>query len=177
MSYYSIVSMQNFTVVGYARTKMTDEELRNMISKTLTCRIDQRYCVLLNDHTFATTYLYVSNWEYSCVATTYRANCNDKMDQFLKRCFYHSGQYNSEEHFAELNSKLEEKEVMFLLLRLDVDPFSFYILSVCVNCKLNSTECLGKIDDTECKLIEKYGLAADDFAIVYQSPTRREQAR
>lgn len=35
----------------------------------------------------------------------------DKMDQFLKRCFYHSGQYNSEDDFAELNTKLNEKEV------------------------------------------------------------------
>lgn len=35
----------------------------------------------------------------------------DKMDQFLKRCFYHSGQYNSEDDFAELNTKLKEKEV------------------------------------------------------------------
>ena len=42
---------------------------------------------------------------------TYRENCEDKMEQFLKRCFYHSGQYNSEEHFAELDSKLKEKEV------------------------------------------------------------------
>lgn len=33
------------------------------------------------------------------------------MDQFLKRCFYQSGLYNSEEHFAELDSKLKEKEV------------------------------------------------------------------
>jgi hypothetical protein len=33
---------QHFTVFGYARSKMTDEELRNMISATLTCRIDQR---------------------------------------------------------------------------------------------------------------------------------------
>jgi hypothetical protein len=35
--------MQHFTVFGYARSKMSDEELRNMISMTLTCRIDQRY--------------------------------------------------------------------------------------------------------------------------------------
>lgn len=34
--------MQNFLVFGYARTKMTDDELRNMISNTLTCRIDKR---------------------------------------------------------------------------------------------------------------------------------------
>lgn len=33
------------------------------------------------------------------------------MGQFLERCFYHSGQYSSEEHFAELDKKLKEKEV------------------------------------------------------------------
>lgn len=32
------------------------------------------------------------------------------MDQFLRRCFYHSGQYSSEEHFLELHNKLQEKE-------------------------------------------------------------------
>ena len=45
------------------------------------------------------------------VEGTYRENCEDKMDQFLKRCFYHSGLYSSEEHFAELDSRLKEKEV------------------------------------------------------------------
>lgn len=34
---------QDFSVFGYARTKLTHEELRVMISSTLTCRIDQRY--------------------------------------------------------------------------------------------------------------------------------------
>lgn len=37
------------------------------------------------------------------------------MDEFLKRCFYHSGQYSSEEHFAELDRKLKEKEVNSIL--------------------------------------------------------------
>jgi glucose-6-phosphate 1-dehydrogenase len=39
-----------------------------------------------------------------------RENCSDKMEQFLKRCFYQSGQYNSEEGFSELDRKLKEKE-------------------------------------------------------------------
>ena len=47
---------------------------------------------------------------------TYRENCEDKMDRFLERCFYHSGQYNSEEHFVELNKKMKEKEVFILYL-------------------------------------------------------------
>ncbi|GAY64463.1 hypothetical protein CUMW_233800 [Citrus unshiu] len=79
--YYEDCLPEDFTVFGYARTKLTDEELRNMISKTLTCRIDKK------------------------------ENCEDKMDQFLKRCFYYSGLYSSEEHFAVLDSRLKEKEV------------------------------------------------------------------
>ena len=43
---------------------------------------------------------------------TERENCGDKMEQFLKRCFYQFGQYNSEEGFAELDRKLKEKEVI-----------------------------------------------------------------
>lgn len=40
-----------------------------------------------------------------------RENCGDKMVKFLEKCFYHSGQYSSEENFAELDSKLKQKEV------------------------------------------------------------------
>ncbi|RRT69959.1 hypothetical protein B296_00011325 [Ensete ventricosum] len=41
-----------------------------------------------------------------------RENCSEKMEQFLKRCFYHSGQYESEENFADLDKKLKEHEVI-----------------------------------------------------------------
>eukprot|EP00245_Coleochaete_scutata_P006770 TRINITY_DN21551_c0_g1_i1.p1 TRINITY_DN21551_c0_g1~~TRINITY_DN21551_c0_g1_i1.p1 ORF type:complete len:644 (+),score=133.71 TRINITY_DN21551_c0_g1_i1:101-1933(+) len=71
---------EHFTVYGYARSKMTNEELRAMISTTLTCRIDKR------------------------------ENCGDKMDLFLERCFYHSGQYDSEDSFGQLDKKLRERE-------------------------------------------------------------------
>ncbi|MQL73178.1 hypothetical protein Taro_005547 [Colocasia esculenta] len=86
--YYEDCLPKHFTIFGYARSKMTDAELRNMVSKTLTCRIDKR------------------------------ENCNDKMDEFLKRCFYHSGQYDSEENFAELDKKLKEHEAGRLPNRL-----------------------------------------------------------
>ncbi|KAH1200296.1 Glucose-6-phosphate 1-dehydrogenase, chloroplastic [Glycine max] len=78
--YYEDCLPKHFTIYGYARSKMTDAELRNMVSKTLTCRIDKR------------------------------ENCNEKMDQFLIRCFYHSGQYDSQENFAALDKKLKEHE-------------------------------------------------------------------
>ncbi|KAF3432386.1 hypothetical protein FNV43_RR27126 [Rhamnella rubrinervis] len=78
--YYEGFLPKHFTVYGYARSKMTDAELRNMVSKTLTCRIDKR------------------------------ENCGEKMEEFLKRCFYHSGQYDTQENFADLDKKLKERE-------------------------------------------------------------------
>ncbi|MED6144705.1 Glucose-6-phosphate 1-dehydrogenase 2, chloroplastic [Stylosanthes scabra] len=78
--YYEDCLPKHFTIFGYARSKMTDAELRNMVSKTLTCRIDKR------------------------------ENCGEKMEEFLKRCFYHSGQYDSQENFAALDKKLKEHE-------------------------------------------------------------------
>ncbi|CAH2034032.1 unnamed protein product [Thlaspi arvense] len=78
--YYEGCLPEHFTIYGYARSKMTDGELRDMVSKTLTCRIDKR------------------------------ANCGEKMEEFLKRCFYHTGQYDSQEHFVALDKKLKEHE-------------------------------------------------------------------
>ncbi|KAL9241197.1 hypothetical protein vseg_015334 [Gypsophila vaccaria] len=102
---------ENFTIFGYARTKMSDEQLRIMISETLTCRIDQR------------------------------ENCGDKMDQFLERCFYHSGMYNSESDFAELDRKLKEKEVGKLpnrLFYLSIPPNIFVDVVRCASHRASS---------------------------------------
>ncbi|KAL6287182.1 hypothetical protein ACE6H2_011572 [Prunus campanulata] len=109
--YYEDCLPENFIVFGYARTEMTDEELRNVISTTLTCRIDQR------------------------------ENCEEKMDQFLKRCFYHAGQYNSEEHFAELDSKLKEKEAgskSNRLFYLSIPPNIFVDVVRCASVRASS---------------------------------------
>ncbi|KAF3443258.1 hypothetical protein FNV43_RR12940 [Rhamnella rubrinervis] len=59
--YYEDCLPEIVVVFDNARTKMNDEELTNTINRTLTCKIDKR------------------------------ENCEDKMDQFLQRCFYHSG--------------------------------------------------------------------------------------
>ncbi|PPS06346.1 hypothetical protein GOBAR_AA14289 [Gossypium barbadense] len=93
--YYEGCLPKHFTVYGYARSKMTDAELRNMVSKTLTCRIDKR------------------------------ENCGEKMEEFLKRCFYHSGQYDSEENFAQLDKKLKEHEVVRFLIQLTGISYHF----------------------------------------------------
>jgi glucose-6-phosphate 1-dehydrogenase len=75
---------KHFTVFGYARSKMTNQELRDMVVGTLTCRIDQR------------------------------ENCGDKIDKFLERCFYQPGQYSSEEDFKKLDTELKKHEVYSL---------------------------------------------------------------
>ncbi|XAR48205.1 Glucose-6-phosphate dehydrogenase [Bertholletia excelsa] len=96
--YYESYLPEHFTIFGYARSKMTDAELRNMVSRTLTCRIDKR------------------------------ENCDEKMDQFLKRCFYHCGQYDLQQHFAELDKKLKEHEggrVSNRLFYLSIPPNIF----------------------------------------------------
>ncbi|XP_057955837.1 glucose-6-phosphate 1-dehydrogenase, chloroplastic-like [Malania oleifera] len=95
---------QNFTIFGYARSTMTDAELRNVISKTLTCRIEKR------------------------------ENCSEKMHLFLQKCFYHSGQYSSKEHFSELDIKLKEKEAGRLsnrLFYLSIPPNMFVDVARC----------------------------------------------
>ncbi|XP_052177135.1 glucose-6-phosphate 1-dehydrogenase, chloroplastic [Diospyros lotus] len=109
--YYDDFLPENFTIFGYARTKMTDEELRKMISETLTCRIDKS------------------------------ENCGDKMDHFLKRCFYHSGLYNSEEDFSGLDQKLQIKEGGRLsnrLFYLSIPPNIFVDVVRCASTKASS---------------------------------------
>lgn len=49
---------------------------------------------------------------WKLMSWNFRENCNEKMDQFLIRCFYHSGQYDSQENFAALDKKLKEHEVV-----------------------------------------------------------------
>ncbi|KAI4326416.1 hypothetical protein MLD38_031734 [Melastoma candidum] len=79
---------KDFTIFGYGRTVMSDDDLRSSISENLGCRVGNR------------------------------GSCEDKMNQFLERCFYCTGQYSSEEHFLELDEKLKEKEVGMLSNRL-----------------------------------------------------------
>ncbi|XP_027119459.1 glucose-6-phosphate 1-dehydrogenase, chloroplastic-like [Coffea eugenioides] len=109
--FYEDFLPENFIVFGYARTKMTDEELRNMISTTLTCRVDKR------------------------------ENCADKMEQFLMKCYYHSGQYSSEDDFAKLDCKLKEKEGGSLsnrLFYLSIPPNIFVDAVKCASNKASS---------------------------------------
>lgn len=71
---------ENFQVLGFARTKMTDEAFREMITAHLTCRY------------------------------TPGESCGERMTEFLARCFYRSGQYDSRESFQALYETLRELE-------------------------------------------------------------------
>ncbi|CAH9089387.1 unnamed protein product [Cuscuta europaea] len=110
--FYEDCLPENFVVFGYARTKMNDEELRDMISTTLNCRVDKG------------------------------ENCDVKMELFLKRCFYLSGQYSSEEHFVELDRKLKQKEgdrVSNRLFYLSIPPNIFVDVVKYASGKASST--------------------------------------
>lgn len=90
---------------------MTDEELRTMVSRTLTCRIDKR------------------------------ENCSEKMEEFLKRCFYQSGQYDSQDGFAELDKKLRQHEggrVANRLFYLSIPPNIFIDAVRCASLSASS---------------------------------------
>ncbi|XP_010270212.1 PREDICTED: glucose-6-phosphate 1-dehydrogenase, chloroplastic [Nelumbo nucifera] len=120
--FYEDCLPEHFIVFGYARSKMTDEELRNMISKTLTCRIDKR------------------------------ENCGDKMEEFLQRCFYHSGQYGSEENFSELDKRLKEKEggrIPKRLFYLSIPPNIFVDVVRC------ASRCASSADGWTRVIVEK----------------------
>ncbi|RWW33904.1 hypothetical protein GW17_00001339 [Ensete ventricosum] len=73
-----------------------------------------------------------------------RENCSEKMEQFLKRCFYHSGQYESEENFADLDKKLKEHEVINIciyelwpdIFQLHVTNDFFYFISSLLKVKV-----------------------------------------
>jgi hypothetical protein len=56
--YYEGLLPADFQIFGYARSKMTDAEFRDLIARTLTCRIDAR------------------------------AKCAEAQEFFLQRCFY-----------------------------------------------------------------------------------------
>ncbi|GAX74483.1 hypothetical protein CEUSTIGMA_g1932.t1 [Chlamydomonas eustigma] len=79
--YYEGLLPEEFQIFGYARSKMSDTDFRDLISSTLTCRIDAA------------------------------EKCGDAQEKFLKRCFYQAGPYDDSSGFAQLNTKMSEQEV------------------------------------------------------------------
>lgn len=78
----------NFQIYGYARSEMTNQEFRELITLTLTCRVDK------NNN-------YAKNYN----------ECVCEIEEFLSRCFYQVGQYDNKEDFIKLNELISEKEV------------------------------------------------------------------
>lgn len=78
--YYEGLLPEDFQIFGYARSSMTDEEFRNLIESTLTCRIDAR------------------------------EKCGDAQEFFLTRCFYQSGPYDKPSGFQDLDKKMSDVE-------------------------------------------------------------------
>ena len=78
--YYEGMLPENFSIFGFARSKMTDNEFREYIQGSLSCRL------------------------------TNKEECGDKMADFLKRCFYQPGQYKEQNDFKKLSDRMSEIE-------------------------------------------------------------------
>ncbi|KAK1292763.1 hypothetical protein QJS10_CPB17g00946 [Acorus calamus] len=78
--YYSGFLPENVGIFGYSRKQLTDEDLRNMIAETLTCRVD------------------------------HHENCGDKWDSFLSRTYHVDGGFNNTVGMAKLNAQMEQLE-------------------------------------------------------------------
>ncbi|GFR51680.1 hypothetical protein Agub_g14123 [Astrephomene gubernaculifera] len=78
--FYEGLLPPEFHVFGFARSRMTDAEFRELIASTLTCRVSAR------------------------------ERCVEKQDDFLRRCFYSPGQYDEAESFQDLNRRMGEVE-------------------------------------------------------------------
>ncbi len=70
----------SFHVFGFARSPMSNEEFRQKVTENLTCR-------------------YVP-----------QSSCADRMNEFLARCEYVSGQYDSADSFLDLFEALKKRE-------------------------------------------------------------------
>eukprot|EP00186_Timspurckia_oligopyrenoides_P003356 CAMPEP_0182451510 /NCGR_PEP_ID=MMETSP1172-20130603/43757_1 /TAXON_ID=708627 /ORGANISM="Timspurckia oligopyrenoides, Strain CCMP3278" /LENGTH=594 /DNA_ID=CAMNT_0024649291 /DNA_START=71 /DNA_END=1855 /DNA_ORIENTATION=+ len=81
--FYHDLLPKNFRIVGYARRHMSDDEFRDLILGSLTCRVIDG------------------------------ARCGAKMDEFLPRCSYFQGNYDSRESFEGLSLSFEGFESQF----------------------------------------------------------------
>ena len=78
--YQKHLSQQNFRIIGYSRTAMSNEQFHERIIEKLTCR------------------------------TIDRENCQKSIETFLQCCSYISGDYDNAEDFIRLNNYLTTLE-------------------------------------------------------------------
>jgi glucose-6-phosphate 1-dehydrogenase len=75
--------VQDFNIYGYARSKMDEEEFRDLIALTLTCRLTEEKA----------------------------GDCTNNMEYFLERCHYCAGNYDVAEDFDRLDKDMKRNEV------------------------------------------------------------------
>lgn len=78
--YYEGLLTENVQVFGYARSKMSDEQFREVIARTLACRVDAK------------------------------ERCADAMDRFLSKCYYQAGAYDTPAGYQELDRRMTSLE-------------------------------------------------------------------
>ncbi|CAL9130738.1 inactive glucose-6-phosphate 1-dehydrogenase 4, chloroplastic-like isoform X1 [Musa acuminata AAA Group] len=78
--YYSGFLPENVGIFGYSRKDLSDEDLRNIVAATLTCRVD------------------------------HHENCGDKLDAFLDRTYHINGGFNNKDGMKMLNRRMEQIE-------------------------------------------------------------------
>ena len=71
---------EHFSIWGFARSKMSQQEFRDYIGTSLSCRL------------------------------TDKGKCENKFESFLDRCFYHPGQYSNRDDFKTLSDKMTVHE-------------------------------------------------------------------
>ncbi|KAL6781665.1 GLD2 [Auxenochlorella protothecoides x Auxenochlorella symbiontica] len=81
--YYDNHLPKHFTIFGYARTKLDDAKFREMIAGNLSCRLSDA------------------------------GDCGAKMEEFLSRCHYQAGQYDSLEDYGALDKRMCAAEKRF----------------------------------------------------------------
>lgn len=79
--YYGGNLYKNVAIFGYSRSELTDDEFRDMISESATCRVD-------GDH----------------------ENCGEAMETFLQSVYYESGGYSTCDGMSKLDNRLQELE-------------------------------------------------------------------
>lgn len=70
---------EDFRVIGFARSAQSDQEFRQLVAETITCRYEPD-----------------------------PSQCNIKVGHFLQRCHYHTGQYTSADDFRGLSRRIRE---------------------------------------------------------------------
>jgi glucose-6-phosphate 1-dehydrogenase len=107
--HYQDMLPEHFTIIGYARSSLTDEKFRDMIVENLTCRLDENASM----------------------------DCDAKMDSFLSRCFYQAGQYDKEEDFGRLAQVMATHEAPLpsadRLFYLSIPPHIFNQVAACAS--------------------------------------------